>query len=61
VVVDYKTDSVSSDDVLRSRVAAYALQGRVYTRAIRDALSLAHEPRMELWFIAADRVVVVEP
>jgi len=40
-------------------VTAYASQVELYARGLQDALGLDHPPRAELWFLAADRVVVV--
>jgi hypothetical protein len=63
VVVDYKTDEVTAgedageDGDLTRRARAYAPQGAVYARAVRDALGLATDPPFELWFLAAGRVV----
>jgi ATP-dependent exoDNAse (exonuclease V) beta subunit len=57
VVADYKTDSLSDSGALGDRVAAYAKQGAVYQRAIREALDLSYTPRFELWFLDADRIV----
>ena len=56
VIADYKTDEVTGEDELRGRVAAYALQGAVYRRALQEALGLAEVPRFELWFLHAGRV-----
>jgi ATP-dependent exoDNAse (exonuclease V) beta subunit len=56
VIVDYKTDDVATDREVATRVAAYAAQGRVYRRALREALGLDRDPRFELWFLAADRI-----
>ncbi len=39
--------------------AAYAPQGGLYVRAVRDALGLPAAPRFELWFLRAGEVVVV--
>lgn len=61
VVGDYKTDAVPTDAALAARADAYARQMRVYTRAVKAALGLAHEPRAELWFLARDWIVQVEP
>jgi len=52
-IVDYKTDLVSSDEELKERAAAYASQGRLYARALQEALTLQAAPRFELWFIDA--------
>lgn len=57
VVADYKTDDLSA---LEARVEVYAPQGGVYVRALREALELEEEPRFELWFLRAERVVEVE-
>jgi ATP-dependent exoDNAse (exonuclease V) beta subunit len=57
VVADYKTDDPA---VIEARVAAYAPQGETYVRALREALELPEDPRFELWFLRADRVVAVE-
>ena len=59
VVADWKTDFVSGEENLVERVRAYAPQGEIYTRAVREALDLASRPRFELWFLHAGRVVVV--
>ena len=60
-IVDYKTDDVRSEADLQARAAAYSPQGAHYARAVREALGLAEAPRFELWFLAAGRVVEVEP
>jgi ATP-dependent helicase/nuclease subunit A len=57
VVADYKTDRLADDEAVAERALAYAGQGAVYTRAIREALALEAEPRFELWFVRAGRVV----
>jgi ATP-dependent exoDNAse (exonuclease V) beta subunit len=59
VIVDYKTDDVATEQEIATRVAAYAAQGEVYRRALREALGLASDPRFELWFLTADRIVEV--
>jgi len=59
VVVDYKTDRIVNDADVAGRVSLYTEQGRVYRRALREALGLESEPRFELWFLDADRVEVV--
>jgi ATP-dependent helicase/nuclease subunit A len=56
VIADYKTDDVAGEDEVRERVAAYALQGTVYRRALKEALGLAEAPRFELWFLHAGRI-----
>jgi ATP-dependent helicase/nuclease subunit A len=57
VVADYKTDDLSA---VETRVAVYAPQGAAYVRALREALELEEDPRFELWFLRAERVVEVE-
>ncbi|HUK12789.1 MAG TPA: PD-(D/E)XK nuclease family protein, partial [Thermoanaerobaculaceae bacterium] len=57
VVADYKTDEVASDAEIAARAGAYAAQGAVYVRALREALGLPAPPRFELWFLAAARIV----
>ncbi len=59
VIADWKTDEVSDDDELAARARAYAPQGAIYVRAIREALRLDADPRFELWFVAAGKVVSV--
>ena len=57
VVADYKTDSVEDDAALEERTCIYEPQVRTYARALREALTLDYEPHVELWFLAADRIV----
>ena len=57
VVVDYKTDRVSGEVELADRAKAYLEQGEIYVRALRESLDLEADPRLELWFLAADRCV----
>ena len=57
VVADYKTDSLPDAATLHDRAAAYARQGAIYQRAVREALDLSYTPRFELWFLDADRIV----
>jgi ATP-dependent helicase/nuclease subunit A len=56
VVADYKTDDTSA---IEARVEVYAPQGGTYVRALREALELQEDPRFELWFLRAERVVEV--
>ena len=60
VIADYKTDRVEDPAELERRAGHYEAQGRHYRRAVREALGLDRDPRFELWFLAADRVVVVD-
>lgn len=53
VVVDYKTDFVTTSDEIDERVQHYAMQGELYCRAVQQALGLDEKPRFELWFLAA--------
>jgi ATP-dependent exoDNAse (exonuclease V) beta subunit len=59
VIADYKTDEVATDEEIADRISAYAPQGVVYRRALREALGLARDPRFELWFLHADRIETV--
>jgi ATP-dependent exoDNAse (exonuclease V) beta subunit len=58
VVVDYKTDHVTSDEELLVRAAVYASQCRTYSQGVREALDLDRWPRWELWFLRPGRVVL---
>ncbi|HYN19689.1 MAG TPA: 3'-5' exonuclease, partial [Thermoanaerobaculia bacterium] len=58
VVADYKTDD---PETIEARTKVYASQGAVYTRALREALDLEAEPRFELWFLRADRIIGLPP
>jgi ATP-dependent helicase/nuclease subunit A len=57
VVVDFKTDELASEGALAERVAHHRPQLERYAAALESALSLALRPAMELWFLAADRIV----
>lgn len=59
VIADYKTDVVRNDAEIAARAREYAPQARAYPAALAAALSLEEPPRFELWFLNADRVVVV--
>ncbi len=58
VVADWKTDEVEGEEV-EARAAVYAPQLTLYGRALAEALDLPAPPRLELWFLAAGRVVEV--
>ena len=58
VIADYKTDRLREAD-LESTALHYASQGRVYQRALREALGLEYTPRFELWFLSLDRTFAV--
>ncbi|MGD1146875.1 MAG: UvrD-helicase domain-containing protein [Thermoanaerobaculaceae bacterium] len=59
VIADYKTDEVDGETELQERAGAYAAQGAVYRRALREALGLSKDPWFELWFIHLGVVVPV--
>ncbi|RIK93779.1 MAG: hypothetical protein DCC71_23900, partial [Proteobacteria bacterium] len=61
VVVDFKTDAVRTRADVAARVAGYRIQADRYRRAAQEALGLPRPPRVELWFLAADRSEAVEP
>ncbi len=56
VVVDYKTDAVTTQAEVDERAQRYALQGELYCRAVQQALGLSEKPRFELWFLAAGEI-----
>ena len=56
VVADYKTDHLEGEGDLAERTALYEPQVRIYAEALLDALDLDHEPHVELWFLAVDRI-----
>jgi ATP-dependent helicase/nuclease subunit A len=57
VVGDYKTDRIVDEPAMADRVAIYEPQVRTYAKALRQALSLDHEPHVELWFLDADKII----
>jgi ATP-dependent exoDNAse (exonuclease V) beta subunit len=61
VVVDYKTDAVATEEQIRGRAGVYRPQGAVYARAVQEGLGLPRPPRVELWFLRADRAWPLEP
>ncbi|HEX4954883.1 MAG TPA: UvrD-helicase domain-containing protein [Thermoanaerobaculia bacterium] len=58
VVADWKTDEVVGEEV-EARAAIYAPQLALYGWALAEALDLPAPPRLELWFLAAGRIVEV--
>ncbi|MEE8475583.1 MAG: UvrD-helicase domain-containing protein [Myxococcota bacterium] len=58
VVGDYKTDRVATEDLMRHS-RAYAAQGGIYQRAVRDAFQLSYLPRFELWYLRPGEIVAV--
>jgi ATP-dependent exoDNAse (exonuclease V) beta subunit len=59
VIVDYKTDAVPSGVSLEAHAQGYARQAAIYGRALGEGLGLAEAPRVELWFLDADRRVTL--
>jgi len=57
VVADYKTDALDDEAALEERTRVYEPQVRTYAKILSDALNLDEEPHVELWFLAADRIV----
>jgi ATP-dependent helicase/nuclease subunit A len=57
VVADYKTDQVTDPEAVTERARGYQGQGRIYCRAVQEALGLETEPPFELWFLAADQII----
>jgi ATP-dependent exoDNAse (exonuclease V) beta subunit len=57
VVADYKTDAVDDEAALEERARVYEPQVLSYAKILRDSLALEEDPHMELWFLAADRIV----
>ena len=57
VVADYKTDALDDEAALEERIRVYEPQVRTYAKILSDALDLDEEPHVELWFLAADRIV----
>jgi len=59
VVADYKTDAVETEREIEERTELYRPQLELYAKALEEALGLDELPAMELWFLAADRIVRV--
>ena len=59
VVADFKTDRVGDETEIAERAATYLPQLALYGRAVAEALALESGPRLEVWFVAAGRIVVV--
>jgi len=57
VVADYKTDRLADEEALAERTTVYEPQLRTYAGALQRALSLDAEPHIEIWYLAADRIV----
>jgi ATP-dependent exoDNAse (exonuclease V) beta subunit len=61
IVVDYKTDRIETPEEIKRRAAAYALQGRIYARALKEGLALNEDPAFEIWFIYPGITSYMEP
>lgn len=62
VVADFKTDELGDEgDSLAQHAERYRSQLETYGRAVHQALDLEAMPRLELWFVAKDRIEVVHP
>jgi ATP-dependent exoDNAse (exonuclease V) beta subunit len=59
IVVDYKTDAVRDESAMAARAESYRPQAEHYGAVLQEALRLPRKPRLELWFLAADRVLVL--
>jgi ATP-dependent helicase/nuclease subunit A len=60
VVADFKTDALADDDgALAAKVERYRPQLELYGRAVQEALALDRPPRLELWFVAGDRIIEI--
>ncbi len=59
VIADFKSDALADESEVEGRIAAYRSQLGLYGRAVRDALGLVETPRLELWLLGLDRIVVV--
>jgi ATP-dependent exoDNAse (exonuclease V) beta subunit len=64
VVADFKSDPIAGEGTERvaaivAKVARYAPQLALYGRAVQQALDLPAPPRLELWLLAADRIVAI--
>jgi hypothetical protein len=67
VIADFKSDPFAGapggdlDRWIAERIERYRPQLELYGRAVRSALALPAPPRLELWLLAVDRIVAVEP
>ena len=59
VIADYKTDGLTDAAAIAERAAHYAPQLSAYRAAVRAAFPEEPEPRTELWFLPAARIVPV--
>jgi ATP-dependent exoDNAse (exonuclease V) beta subunit len=61
VVADFKSDELTGDLAIAAAVRRYRPQLELYGRAVRTGLGLADPPRLELWLLDADEIVVLPP
>jgi ATP-dependent exoDNAse (exonuclease V) beta subunit len=59
VIADYKTDRVPAETALSEHGRAYAQQGAVYRRAVREAFALGYTPRFELWYLRRGEIAPI--
>jgi ATP-dependent helicase/nuclease subunit A len=59
VVADFKTDRIAQEREVAKRVSQHRAQAELYRRATLETLRLPRAPRLELWFLDADRVEVL--
>jgi len=60
VVVDFKTDRVATAAAIAARSLHHRPQAELYRRAIQQTLRLPQAPRVELWFLDASHIEVLE-
>jgi ATP-dependent helicase/nuclease subunit A len=60
VVVDFKTDRVATAAAIATRSLHHHPQAELYRRAIHETLRLPQAPRVELWFLDASHVEILE-
>ncbi len=60
VVVDFKTDRADTAAAIAERSLHHRPQAALYRRAVQEALRLPQAPRVELWFLDASHVEVLE-
>jgi ATP-dependent helicase/nuclease subunit A len=61
VVADYKTDRVGRSEESAALAHRYTPQLHCYGEILRQALNLEAAPRLELWFLRAAAIHVLEP
>ena len=60
VVADFKTDRVPTAAAIAARSLHHRPQAELYRRAVQETLRLSQAPRLELWFLDASHVEVLE-